>query len=115
MSTTSLADIQAQIAQLEVQAAKLRSDAAAEHQKLTAGVVQEVRAKIAEYGLTARDLGLSTAAGKSRRTGAIPKATSGPVFRGPNGETWTGGTRGRKPRWLTQALATGKTLEELAA
>ena len=28
-----------------------------------------------------------------------------------NGETWSGG-RGRKPRWVTEALAAGKSLSD---
>lgn len=35
-----------------------------------------------------------------------------PKYRGQNGELWSG--RGRKPNWLTAALAGGATLEQFA-
>ena len=63
-----------------------------------------------------RWLGLGQGKAKARRR--APRAegmkAEGPQYRGPNGETWTGGTRGRKPGWLTEALASGKTLADLA-
>jgi DNA-binding protein H-NS len=34
-------------------------------------------------------------------------------YRGPNGETWSGG-RGRKPQWVMQALKEGRDIEEFA-
>jgi DNA-binding protein H-NS len=34
-------------------------------------------------------------------------------YRGPNGETWGGG-RGRKPRWVQEALKAGKKIEDFA-
>jgi DNA-binding protein H-NS len=33
-----------------------------------------------------------------------------PKYRGPDGQTWTG--RGLKPRWLTEALDSGKQVED---
>ncbi|MES2533819.1 MAG: H-NS histone family protein [Pseudomonadota bacterium] len=120
MSTTVLAGIQAKIAELEAEAQKLRTEAAAERQKEIAVAVEEILSKMAEYGLSAKDLGLSTGGGKIKRAGAVkaaktPSTASGPLYRGPNGETWTGGSRGRKPQWLTKALAEGKQLSDLVA
>lgn len=120
MSTTVLAGIQAKIAALEAEAEKLRTEAAAERQKEIAVAVQEIQAKMAEYGLSAKDLGLSIGGGKTKRVGAVkaakaPSAAAGPLYRGPNGETWTGGSRGRKPQWITKALAEGKQLSDLLA
>ena len=119
MSAASLSEIQAKIAELEAQAQTLRNAAAAKRQEEIAAIVQEMQAKIAEYGLTAKDLGLSTG-GKARRGTAVKavktaSAAAGPLYRGPNGETWTGGSRGRKPQWLTKALAEGKQLSDLLA
>jgi len=76
-----------------------------------AGVIEELRKKIAEFGLTASDLKLGGrgAAAKRSAGAAAPKAAA--KYRGPTGETWSGG-RGRKPRWVTEALAAGKSLSD---
>ena len=80
-----------------------------------AGIVQQIKAMMAEHGLTVADL----SAGKPGRP---PKAVSGetaptrkvaPKYRDPDtGETWSG--RGLKPKWLTAAIENGRTLEEFA-
>ncbi len=105
----SLADIQAQIKQHDDQIAQLRRKADAVRKHERTGVIDEVRKKIAEYDLTASDLKL----GNGRRgTGKRAPAVKGVAkYRGPNGETWSGG-RGRKPRWVTEALAAGKSLSD---
>lgn len=113
----TLAQIQKQIAQLQEQAKSIR-------QKEISGVVTRIREAIAHYGLTAEDLGLAGAAGgrkagkprkaaakKGRRAGA--KSASVVKFRDEAGNTWTG--RGRRPKWFTDAIAAGKTPEQLAA
>lgn len=55
-------------------------------------------------------------AGKRRSAETeVPKAkstSSQPRYRDENGNTWIG--RGIRPRWLKDALAAGKTLEQLA-
>ena len=56
----------------------------------------EIRQKMETCGLTAQDIG-GTAAPRKRSGGAEGKGTV--KYRGPNGETWSGG-RGRKPRWV---------------
>lgn len=119
MSNTLLANIQAQISELETRTSKLRADAEVERQKLAASVIEDVRAKIAEYGLTAKDLGLSASSGGKQKRKIASAASStlaetGTVYRSPAGETWAGGSRGRKPRWLSDALAEGKQLAEFA-
>lgn len=40
-----------------------------------------------------------------------PKSKTEPKYKNEKGETWTG--KGRKPAWVVEALASGKTLEEL--
>jgi DNA-binding protein H-NS len=62
-------------------------------------VIGRVRRLIAEYGLTAADLGFKMAGSMGMVAGKI----RGPVaikYRGPNGETWSG--RGKQPNWLTR-------------
>lgn len=111
MATRSIADIEAQIKAHAAQIEQLKAAAAKQRADELGAVVQDVRAKIAEYGISAKELGLS---GKAATRRAAVVAT-GPRYRGPGGEIWVGGTRGRKPRWLSEGLARGKTLADFAA
>ncbi len=104
---TSLADINAEIKKNEEQLAQLKKQAEDFRNQERAGVIDEIRKKVAEYGLTAADLKLS---GKAPKVRSI-KSSALPKYRGPAGETWSGG-RGRKPRWVTEALAAGKSLSD---
>lgn len=79
-------ELQAHIQALTKQAEELR---AAEIQT----VIEELRSKMAEYGLTAEDL--MKTKGKRRSKGS----TVAPKYRDPKtGATWSG--RGRTPAWL---------------
>jgi DNA-binding protein H-NS len=85
--------VRAEIAKLEAKAESLRKNE-------LKSVIAQVRKTIAEYGLTAADLGLGRAAAKS----AGRKATTVGVakYRDPqSGQTWTG--RGRPPTWILAA------------
>jgi DNA-binding protein H-NS len=104
---TSLADINAEIKKNEEQLAQLKKQAEDFRNQERAGVIDDIRKKIVEYGLTASDLKLSSRASKGRST----KSSTPAKYQGPNGEAWSGG-RGRKPRWVTEALATGKSLSD---
>jgi len=100
----------------------------------TASVIADIKAKIKAFGLTAVDLGLAerkrgrpgraagaAAAAKApaKKPGAR-KARSGSQagvkrkikYRGPQGQAWSG--VGRKPVWVTDALAAGRTLQDFA-
>ncbi|MEO7242921.1 MAG: H-NS histone family protein [Variovorax sp.] len=113
-SSSTLADINSQIQQHDAQIAQLRQKAEALRQQERSGVIAEMRKKIAEHGISASDLKLSGrgGAGKRRSKGAGAASTPGVAkYRGPAGETWSGG-RGRKPRWVTAALAAGKSLSD---
>lgn len=92
-------ELQEQIAALQKQAEEARKQE-------MALVVAEIKAKMAEYGITMEDLG-SAVRGKSRS-----RASSGVAkYRNPaTGEQWTG--KGRKPGWLVQALEQGRSMEE---
>lgn len=106
-------------AELQKQIANLQKAAEAARQKEIAGVVDRIREEIAAYGLTAVDLGLGSAdrAGAARKRRGSKAAKARPegdaAFRDAEGNTWSG--RGRRPRWVVQALAAGKTLDELRA
>lgn len=107
---STLADINSQIKKHDEQIAQLRRQAEELRTQERAGVIEEVRRKISEYGLTAGDLKLATRGGKRGAT-AVPVSKSAAKYRGPSGETWSGG-RGRKPRWVTEALAAGQSLSD---
>lgn len=91
--------------ELKAKAEKLLQEAEALRQKELAEVIQEIKTKMAEYGITVADLG-GTAKSKTKagkKVGAVA-----PKYRHPEtGETWSG--RGRAPKWLE-----GKNKEDFA-
>jgi len=95
--------------ELVEKAQKLMAEAEQVRQKEISDVIADIRQKMQTYGLTLQDIG-GAAGGRKRSAGGKTKAVK---YRGPNGETWGGG-RGRKPRWVTEALAKGKKLEDFA-
>ena len=111
---STLADINSQIQKNEEHIAQLRKQAEELRNHERAGVIDEVRKKIAEYGLTAGDLKLASGgrgAASSKRSVSAAPAKAAAKYRSETGETWSGG-RGRKPRWVTEALAAGKSLTD---
>lgn len=108
---TTYRNVKAQIEKLEKQAADLLK-------KEIAGVVAQIRTLMAEYGLTAADLGLSgkaaKASGKLRQKKVLAKSAGQPKYRDPvSGKTWTG--RGRAPAWFADAAKQGKQDDLLIA
>lgn len=100
--------------ELKEQGEKLLAQAEEMREKEIADVIADIREKVRLYGLTAEDLGFARGGpgrGGARGKPAAPAAAI--KYRGPNGETWSGG-RGRKPQWVTQALSEGRNLEEFA-
>ena len=103
----SYQDILKQIDQLTKEAEKLR-------QSEVSSAVADIRAKMAQYGITVSDI-----VGKEKKPRVAKKRAAGPAkrkvapkYRGSNGELWTG--RGRRPAWVEAELAGGKTLDNLA-
>ena len=100
--------------ELKEQAEKLLAEAERMREQEIADAISDIKRKIELYGLTAADLGLAKntgGPGGNRPRNSRPVA---PVkYRGPNGETWSGG-RGRKPQWVVQALQQGRSLDEFA-
>jgi DNA-binding protein H-NS len=102
------------IKQIEI----LKADAEKARRKEVQGVVGRIREAIDAYGLTAEDLGFGVkgkraakaAPAKKRGTKAKPVAVV--KFRNDSGGTWGG--RGKRPQWLRDALAAGKTLSDFA-
>ena len=102
----TLQELMAQKEALERQIDQTRNQARSE-------AIEKVRSLMAEYGLTAADLG-GKGPGKAARK---PKASSGgkvaAKYRNAStGETWSG--RGLQPRWLKAALASGRKLADFA-
>lgn len=97
---TTYSELKAQGEALLAQAEQVRK------QELSS-VVQGIKAKMKEYGLTLADLGgASTAVKKPAKT----KSDTPAKYRGPNGELWAGGL-GRKPEWVRTVLAQGQSLD----
>lgn len=129
----SYEQIQADIVALQAKAEQIR-------QKEAAGVIKQIKEAIAYYGLTAADLGLDgeTPARKTptRKTGSVKSApkkskAAGRVskkraaksakrseaaaikYRDDAGNTWSG--RGPRPGWFKDALAQGRSAEDMLA
>lgn len=111
----SLKQVLDQIAKLEKEAATLRS-------KEVGGVVARIREAIAHYGLTPEELfGASPkkragakGAGKSagRKPAAKqPKTLRAAKYKDEAGNSWSG--MGKRPNWFKDALAAGKTADDL--
>lgn len=97
---TSVSELLAQKAAIEQQIAEAQR---AER----AGAVAKVRALMVEHGLTLADLSTKSAAPKRAGAKVAPKYRDAAT-----GDTWSG--RGLQPKWLKQALASGKTISDFA-
>ena len=115
---SNLIDLQSQIEKLQKQAADLKS-------KEFNSTVADIRAKMAAFGITIKDLGGKPGAkkgkpGRPAKAGKVAKvrkskAAGVPVaakYRGPNGETWSG--RGLSPKWMTALIAQGRSKSDFA-
>jgi DNA-binding protein H-NS len=86
-----------QYAELKAQIARLQAQADEARRTELGNVIEEIRGKIHEYGLTAEDLGFAVAA---RRGRPPKKAPLPPKYQDPkSGNTWSG--RGKPPKWIS--------------
>ena len=106
------------LAQIEAQIEKLRRQAESIKAKEVQGVIDRIKEAIAHYGLTAEDLGLArrplrAAGGKAAKVAErkVVKPATLPKYGDGTGKTWSG--RGKRPQWFKDALAAGRTAEEL--
>jgi len=95
-----LEKIQQQIEELQKKAHELQ-------QQKKSAVLEEVKAKIKSYGLTAKDLGFGKAEKSTDDKRSQPVAIK--YKQGEN--TWTG--RGRQPKWVVEYLGNGGKLEDI--
>lgn len=111
------------IAQIE----ELRKQAERQRKEEYSSVLKTIKKQIAEYGISAQELGFGAAASTKRgrkakgakaaaKPGRKPRAKragSGvkvaPKYRDSSGNTWTG--RGKMPKWLAAAVAAGRSVE----
>ena len=117
-------DMIAQIEELKKQAERQRKEE-------YSSVIKTIKKQISDYGITAKELGFgSGAASRDRKPGGAsakpgrrkpgrkasargkhPSAGTkvAPRYRDEAGNTWTG--RGKQPKWVVAALASGRRLE----
>lgn len=106
MSTPPLKDLLAQRAALEQQIVEARRAERAE-------AIARIRALMSEYGLTIADLQAGGGRSGSKGASGAPGSKVPPKYVDrANGHTWSG--RGLQPRWLREALASGRQLAEFA-
>lgn len=105
---------------LRSQIENLRKQEQAILRKEKKAVIARLKKEIDAYQITASELGLSRGRGeKAAADGAAPapkkrgtRKRAERVVKYRKGDlTWTGG-RGRKPQWVTDALAAGEDLEQ---
>ncbi len=85
-----------QYSELKAQIAKLQAQADDARRQEVVNVIAEIKQKIAEFGLSAHDLGFAEAA---RRGRPPKKAPLPPKYQDPkSGATWSG--RGKPPKWI---------------
>lgn len=99
------AELQEQIKKLQVEAEKVR---AAEIES----VLADVKGKIAQYGLTAEQLGFVAGTRKGKGNKGASASKDATVMYRKGDLTWSGAARGRKPAWVVEAQAAGEDLEQ---
>ncbi|MFB9886194.1 H-NS histone family protein [Balneatrix alpica] len=102
LQSMSLAELQ------DLQASVEKAIASKEQQ---AEIIARIKALAVENGLSL-DAVASELQGTGRSKGSSIKAKSAPQYYNPAApeQTWTG--KGRKPKWIEEALAAGRDLEE---
>lgn len=94
--------------ELSAQIAALMQQAEAQRTGERNAVIRDIRATMAEFGITAADLD----PGRASRGDAQGQAVAVRYRNAATGETWSG--RGRMPRWLVAEVAKGRKKEEFA-
>jgi DNA-binding protein H-NS len=74
--------------------------------------IAKVRAVMAEFGVTAADIKGKATAGSASGETKPKRQIAAKYHNAATGDSWAG--RGRPPRWLTAALASGAKLADFA-
>jgi DNA-binding protein H-NS len=101
MTKNSLSELLTQKAALEKQIAEVQREQRAE-------AIQKVKVLMAEYGLSLADIGSKNLPSAKKASGKV----AAKYRNSATGDSWSG--RGLKPKWLSAALASGRTLGEFA-
>lgn len=97
------------IPELMARRAELDQQIAKAQREQRQSAIAQIKALMAEHGLTAADL----APGRAKKTRASAGRKVAAKYRNKaTGETWSG--RGLQPRWLKAALGSGKKLGDFA-
>lgn len=109
----------AQKAALDKQKADLEKQIAETLKAERAGVINQIKALMADHGITVADLSANKpgrppkSAANTAGVEVPPTRKVAPKYRDPStGDTWSG--RGLKPKWLTAALEGGRKLEDFS-
>jgi len=104
---TTYRQLKQQIAELEEKAAIVRKEEATQ-------AIEAIKQQIAEFGLTAADLGLVIAKRRGAKTSKAKKLALTPKYCDPTtGKTWNG--HGKRPAWIVTAQNMGNLDELLIA
>ena len=110
MTAQTYAELQKQISDLQVQANRLKTEE-------VAGVVSRIKEAITTYGLKPQDLfgGKPDTAKTKGKAKSAPKGktSAAPKYVDGKGGQWVG--LGKRPKWLSEALAAGAKLEHFLA
>jgi DNA-binding protein H-NS len=93
----NLKTLEQKIRELQSQADRIRAEE--RH-----GAIAQAKELVRQFGLSARELGLSATITSAKRRPSVVKYSDG------KGNTWGG--VGKRPRWLNDALAQGKKVED---
>ena len=91
--------------ELEKRIAEMQRDARAMN-------IAKVRAVMAEFGVTAADIKGKATAGRASSADKPKRQIAAKYHNAATGDSWAG--RGKQPRWLTAALASGAKIADFA-
>jgi DNA-binding protein H-NS len=96
----------AKLSELLAQKAALEQQIAQTQRAERADAIAQIKALMAEHGLSLADLGSRAASAPRKASSKVP-----PKYRHPGtGDTWSG--RGLQPNWLKAALAGGAKIDD---